>query len=143
MPGYQLVERALLAPEKPNGVYTHPEEIGVLDFLRELSADEFSILRAKELCVIGLEEVLYAAREESHLVAQEIRRILRESARDLERKAISVQVVFRGALMRGDRFWVVYRNHELPVGQIFGSPPPVTDENGNRFYRTNFNLSQL
>ena len=143
MPGYQLVERALLAPDKANGVYAHSEVLGFLDFLRELSADEFSIARGQELRVVGLEEILYAAHDEAQVIALEIRKILRESAHDLERRAISVQVVFRGTLMRGDRFWVIYRSQELPVGLIFGSPPPVSDEHGNRFHRTNFNLSQL
>jgi hypothetical protein len=66
---------------------------------------------------------------------------LRQVAPELERRLISVQVVFQGTLVRGDTLWVEYRGQRLPIANIFGSPPPQADTRGNRFYHSNFNLT--
>jgi hypothetical protein len=141
MPGYQLVERSSLAPEKTDGIQALPNELGLLDFLRELAADEFPFPRMYAIRVVGLDEVLYAAGPEAARLALEIRHRLTAAAQDLERRVVSVQVVIQGKLMRGDRLWVEYRGQELPAGHVFGSPPPQTDANGNHFFRANFNLT--
>lgn len=142
MPGYQLLENSSLATARRNGIPPHAQAIGLLDFLRDLEEDEFPFARFAELRVVGLEEVLYAARPEDEVLALEIHRRLRAAAQDLEARLLSVQVVFSGKLIRGDTLWSDYRSHRLPVGHVFGSPPPETDAHGNRFYRTNFNLTQ-
>src|SRR5205085_8936663 len=123
MPGYQLVERAALSLAKPNGIAALPNEIGILDLLRDLEDDTFPYSRLYELRVIGLEDVLYAARPDDALLALEIKRRLRMSAQDLQNRMISVQIVFNGRLIHGDDLWVEYRNQRLPIGHIFGSPP--------------------
>ena len=141
MPGYQLVERAILAPGKPDGIPALPNDIGLLDFLRELAADEFPFPQFHALRVVGLEEVLYAARPDDAILAFDIQRRLRDAASDLQRRLLSVQVVFHGTLMYGDTLWVEYRGQRLPIGHIFGSPPPETDMRGNRFFRAVFALT--
>lgn len=141
MPGYQLVQMSQLKPYKAKGVDPLPNEMGVLDFLRELAAEEFSVPRFFETRVLGLEEVLFAAGEDMHDLAGHIRGGLRAAAGDLERRLINVQVVFRGKLMRGDTLWCEYRQRRLPIDLIFGSPIPQDDARGNRFYLTNFNLT--
>lgn len=141
MIGYKLVECRMLAPDKSNGIPALPTEIGILDFLRELEADEFPFQRLAELRVVGLEEVLYAARPDDEAMALEIRRRLVATASDLQRRMIQVQIVFQEKLNRGDMLWVDYRGQRLPLGHIFDSPPPQTDANGNCFYIMNFALT--
>lgn len=141
MIGYQLIERATLAPGHPNGIAALETEIGMLDFLRDLAEDDFPFPRLSTLCIVGLEEVLYAAQPDEAALAFEIKRQLQAAASLLQGRMIAVQVVFQEKLMRGDSLWVVYRGQRLPVGHIFGSPMPQTDERGNRFFRADFNLN--
>jgi len=141
MTGYQLLEHAVLAPRNPTGVTPHPEQIGFLDFLRELAGEPFPLARYAEIRVVGLEEVLFAARPEETALALEIHRRLRQAAPELERRLLSVQVVFRGTLVRGDTLWSEFSGSRLPIDRIFGSPPPENDGRGNRFFRANFNLT--
>jgi len=141
MPGYILVEQSELAPPKANGIPEYPQVLGFLDFLREIAADECPFPKFAEIRLVGLEEVLHAARPEEQALALEIHRRLRGAASDLERRVMGVQVVFKGRLMRGDTLWVDYRGRRLPIAHIFGSLPRQTDARGNAFYRTNFNLT--
>jgi hypothetical protein len=141
MPGYFLVERAILVPAKPDGIVPFAEGLGFLDFLRELTAEPFPLPWYGEVRLVGLEEVLWAARPEEAALAAEIHRRLRQAAQDLERRLLSVQVVFRGRLIRGDTLWVEFGGQRLPIGHIFGSPTPQTDGRGNRFFAVNFNLT--
>lgn len=141
MPGYILVEQSELAPPKANGIPANPQILGFLDFLRELAADDCPFPKLAEIRVVGLEEVLYAARPGDAALALEIHRRLTSAAPDLERRVMSVQVVFKGKLMRGDTLWVDYRRNRFPIGHIFGSLPRQSDARGNIFYRTNFNLT--
>lgn len=141
MPGYQLVQMSQLKPYKAKGVDPLPNEMGVLDFLRELAADEFPLPRFFEAQVLGLEEVLFAAGENADEIAGHMRHRLRGAAGDLERRLISVQVIFKGKLVRGDTLWCEYRQRRLPINFIFGSPIAQEDARGNRLYLTNFNLT--
>ncbi len=141
MPGYQLVQMSQLKPYKTNGVEPLPNQMGVLDFLRELAADPFPLPRFYEVQLLGLEEVLFAAGGNLPEVAGYICSRLRAAAADLERRLINVQVVFKGKLMRGDTLWCEYRGRRLPINLIFGSPIAQENARGNRFYLTNFNLT--
>jgi hypothetical protein len=139
MPGYLLIERSTLY--HPKGIEALPHEIGILDLLRDLADEDFPYPQFHELRVVGLEEVLYAARPDEELLAIEIKRRLQAAASDFQRKMVSVQIIFNGTLMHGDTLWVDYRAQRLPVGHIFGSPVPESDAHGNRFYRANFALT--
>ena len=141
MTGYILLERATLSPLNPNGITPHPEQIGFLDFLRELAGEPFPLPRHAEIRVVGLEELLFAARPDEMTLALEIHRRLRQAAPELERRLLSLQVVFRGTLIRGDTLWSEFSGSRLPIDRIFGSPPPEKDARGNRFFRANFNLT--
>jgi len=141
MPGYLLIERQTLSLGRNGGIEPYSEELGFLDFLRELASEPFPFPRLSQLRVVGVEEILFAARPEHERLALEIHRRLRQAAPDLESRVISVQVVFHGQLIRGESLWSEYRGQRLPVGHIFGSPPAHEDERGNRFYTTNFNLT--
>lgn len=141
MPGYMLLESTTLRPVKGDGIEPHPEQLGVLDFLRELAADPFPFPRFAQVRLVGLEEVLDAARPEEVALASEVHRRLRQAASEMERRLLSVQVVFRGRLVRGDTLWSDFGNQRLPIGHVFGSPPPQTDPRGNRFFGVNFNLT--
>ncbi len=139
MPGYLLIQAAALGAD---GITPYTHEMGVLDFLREVAAEPFHLPRYAEIRIVGLEEVLFAARPAEAAVALDIHRRLRQAASGLERQLVSVQVVFRGQLVRGDSLRAEYRQQHLPVGHIFGAPPAQTDSHGNRSFRVNFNLTQ-
>jgi|CXWL01.1.fsa_nt_gi hypothetical protein len=141
MSGYTLVEQNQLASAKEDGLTLYSEMFGLLDFLRELAQDEFSLPRFAEIRLIGLEEVLFAAQPEDRALALEIHRHLQRAASHLERRQISIQVVFQGKLQRGDTLWVDYRGARLPISVIFDSPIATVDPRGNRFYRVHFNLT--
>ena len=131
----------MLRPVKGDGIEPHPEQLGFLDFLRELAADPFLFPRFAQVRLVGLEEVLDASRPDEVVLASEVHRRLRQAASEMDQKLLSVQVVFRGRLVRGDTLWSEFGNHRLPIGNIFGSPPPRTDPRGNRFFAVNFNLT--
>lgn len=142
MIGYQLVEERILNPPKADGIPAHAEEIGLLDFLRDLAEEHPELPKFYKVQVVGLEEVLFAARPDELAVALAIHQRLRAAAQFLENRLASVQIVFRrGTLRRGASLWVEYRGQTLPIDLIFGSPHQEHDPRGNPFYRTNFNLT--
>lgn len=141
MSGYNLIEGTQLAPVEPEGFGTRAEVYGILDFLRELSDETLPFAKYARLRVVGLEEVLFAARPHDREIAVYIHRRLQRIAPGLEKKLLSVQVVFQGELRRGDKLWSEYRGARLPIDAIFDSPLPETDSRGNRFYRVHFNLT--
>lgn len=141
MPGYQLVQTSFLKPYNPHGLEPHSEEVGVLDFLRDLADEEFALPRFYEVRVLGLEEVLFGAGEALPELAVCIRQRLQRAASDLDRRLVKVQVVFTGKLVRGDTLWCEYRQQRLPVNLIFGSPIVQEDSRGNRFYIASFGLT--
>jgi hypothetical protein len=139
--GYLLITQKDLAPFKEDGFEPHEETMGFLDFLRELEADEIPFKKFLELRLEGLDEVLFAAIPDEEELALDILGRLKRVAAELERKLISVQVIFKEKLIAGDRLWAEYRGRRLPIGTIFGSPHRQTDANGNSFFVANFNLS--
>src|SRR6266851_10371306 len=140
MSGYILVEQDYLNSSREKGIPAHADELGFLDFLRDLAGDELPFPKLAMLRLVGLEEVLFSGRPAEAELALDFHRRLRTAAPELERKLLSIQVVFKGKLVRGDTLWVEYRGSNLPVANIFGSPPPQTDARGNRFFHSNFNL---
>ena len=141
MPGYILLEQSQIQPHRERGVIPFTQDIGLLDFLRELAQEEFPFKRLDEIRLIGFEDVLYAAAPQDHELAVEIHRRLQRSASDLERRQITIQVVFQGKLVRGDTLWTEFRGKRLPIDVIFDSPVSSTDGNGNKTYRVHFNLT--
>jgi len=141
MPGYILVDHTQLAPMNQNGVQPYSEIIGLLDFLREISEEEFHLPRFAEIRLVGLDDVLFAAGSERRELARVIHRYLQKAASDLERRNISIQVVFKEAIRRGDILWADYRGERLPIDVIFDSPLPNRDSKGNTTYRVHFNLT--
>ena len=141
MPGYQIVEMGNLKPLKEDGIAAYENKIGFLDFLREISQEPLSLPKFHQIQVRGLEEVLFSSRPDDEEMAIRMHKLLRQGAQQLERKLIEVQIVFHGKIIRGDTFWVQYRNAKLPIGHIFGTPLKQTDSNVNPFYKTNFNLT--
>jgi len=141
MPGYLLIEENALTPSRPNGTTPFPNAIGILDFLRELAADEFPFPQFSELRILGLEQVLYASRPDDQARALEIRRRLDQSSSNLERRLVSIQIVFEGELHHGNTLWSVYRGQRIEIGDIFGMPRPHTDNHGNKMFLCSFHLS--
>lgn len=141
MPGYKLIEISNLQPHKATGIVPAENVIGILDFLRELKEEPFSLPRMSKWRVVGLEEVLFAARPREKEIAVEIHTRLNNAASDLERRLLDVQVVFSGQIIRGAHMTVQYRGASLPIYIIFNSPIRKQDGNGNIFYPMEFHLS--
>ena len=144
MPGYILVEESETVRYRERGIQPiAPEPTGFLDFLRELAQDAFPFSKYTQLVVVGLEELLFSAEpgHEERDVALDIRRRLKRVAGDLERQLVTLQVVLKGKLVRGDTLWLEYRGRRLPLDLIFGRPLLHTDENGNEFYPAKFGLT--
>lgn len=150
MPGYLLVQKSSLSPPLPerNGVKANSRRIGLLDFLRELAQEDFPFDENSSLLVEGMEDVLLAARTSKDTEEQELAEAARLIHSRLQKAANAffargcpdVQIVFRQPLQRGDHLIVNHVTAPLPVYLIFGSPP--SDEiNGQKVYRTSFNLS--
>lgn len=141
MPGYRLVEISNLQPHKPQGIVPAENLIGMLDFMRELEEEPFPLPRFSKWQLVGLEEVLFAARPQEDEIAREIHIRLNRAACDLERRLLEVQVVFRGVIVRGAHMTLQYRGAALPIHIIFNSPRRQEDANGNEFYPMEFHLS--
>ncbi len=141
MPGYVLVEQSQLMAVEADRPEPSSERLGLLDFLREISDSHIPFPRLASIRVAGLEEVLFAARPHDREIAVHIHQRLQRAASGLEKKLLTVQVVFQGELRRGDKLWSEYRGARLPIDAIFDSPLPETDSRGNRFYRVHFNLT--
>lgn len=141
MPGYQLIEEDHMQPRAPKGIVRSRECIGLIDFLRELNEDPFPFAKFSEVCITGVEEVLFAARPNDSELSTEIHRRLNAAAADLERRLLDIQVVFTGKIVRGADMFVEYRGAALPIGLIFNHPKKHEDSNGNVFYPMEFHLS--
>ena len=141
MPGYRLIGVSDLQPHKARGVVSAENVIGILDFLRELEEDPLQLPRLSRWQVVGLEEVLFAARPREDEIAAEIHARLNNAASDLERRLLEIQVALAGDLVRGAQLTVKYRGASLPIYMIFNGPHRQQDANGNTFYPMEFHLS--
>lgn len=141
MQGYILIEQSTTFSQKENGIVLFQKEMGILDFLREVSQEVFPFPKFYKLHITGLESVLFASGQEDRERALQIKKILRSAASDMEKKLINIQIVFQGKLIPGDSLWLEYRGRKLPINLIFGNLSRQTDVNGNRFYATSFNLT--
>lgn len=141
MPGYILLEQNTAKPHKEDGLDVFQNKIGILDFIRDISQETFPFPKFYEICVTGLEEVLFWSGEEERERALNIKKQLRNAAQELEKKLLKVQVLFQGKIMRGDTIWLEYRGRRIEINLIFGNPQKEADECGNIFYPTSFNLT--
>jgi hypothetical protein len=141
MLGYMLIEMRNMQPHKPKGIVPAGNVIGILDFLRELQEDPLSLPRLSKWQVVGVEEVLFAARPRDPELAAEIHSRLDRAASDLERRLLEVQVVFSGEIVRGADMVVRYRGAALPIHLIFNHPPRKEDSHGNPLFPMEFHLS--
>lgn len=143
MPQYVLIEQKSLSPPRPvgQGVKANTQEIGFGDFLRELNEDEFPFNENSSLRVVGLEEILLAARPNMDQLAMKIRNKLQRAGNDFFSKGCGdVQIVFKGELIRGAHLIVKHPTSDINIYKIFGSPPPE-EINGQKIYKNSFNLS--
>lgn len=141
MKGYEIIEYRHLSLYREDGIMPYEIKIGLLDFLRELNAGPEGIARHSAFMVVGIDDVLYLAKqEERRVIALDIYKVLQTSANNLEKKKIEVQIICRGKLVPGATLWLEYRGETLPIDFIFGTP--IKHEiRGFPVYTTNFNLS--
>jgi len=139
MAGYMLIERRMLKPHKADGVTPNAQELGFLDYLRELRQEVFPFARGTRLLVVGFEETLLAAEDRNELAA-EVHRLLAARANELERMGGFVQVVFEWSLYFGDELWFERGREKIGLRSVFGNVRPARD-GGNVYYLTGFNLT--
>jgi hypothetical protein len=140
MPGYILISQNEFSPPKQRGMAPFVEEIGLLDFLRELRHEDLPFSRNACIRVEGLEEVLFAARPDCRDLALRIRNRLNASANELHKQLLTVQIVFKGKLERGANLRDHYRGEDLPIHLIFGTPTS-SDADGSYLYKVPFSLT--
>ncbi len=143
MPGYLLLNQKSLTPplSAGRGVQANTRKIGFLDFIRELDDETFPYDENTSLMVMGLEDVLLAARPDMDTAAKDISRKLQHAAGKLiSRACADIQIVFRGNLKRGENLIVENVTANLPIYLIFGSPADM-EINGQKVFKRDFNLS--
>lgn len=140
MPGYILVAQRDLRPHRPRGMTPYPEMVGFLDFLRDLRQEDLPFPMGARLRVEGLEDVLWAARPNYTPVALHVRDIIKNAANEMNSRVVTVQIVVRDTLERGQNLWAVYRGERLPVHLIFNSPSSQ-ELQGSTVYCASLNLT--
>lgn len=140
MAGYMLIEKRMLKPNKVDGVVPHAQEMGFVDYLRELRQEVFPFARGTKLRVVGFEDTLLSAADRRELGA-EIHRLLSARANDLERMGGYVQLVFEWGLELADQLYLVRGGAErIPLRPILGNVEPHR-EGTVKYYTTGFNLT--
>ena len=139
MAGYLLIERKMLKPHKADGIQANPQELGFLDYLRELRQDVFPFERGAKLRVVGFEETLLAAQDREEIAA-EIHRLLAARANELERMGSFVHIVFEWPLHYGDDLWFERGREHVGLRSVFGNVRRE-QEGSNEYYLTGFNLT--
>jgi hypothetical protein len=139
MAGYMLIEKKMLKPHKVGGVAPNPQEVGFIDYLRELQQEVFPFKRGAKLRVVGFEETLLAAQDRNELSA-EIHKMLVARANELESMGGFVQVVFEWELRYGEELWFERGKERIGLRRVFGNVRRE-QEGGNVYYHTGFNLT--
>lgn len=139
MAGYMLIEKKMLKPHKVGGVTPNPQELGFLDYLRELRQEVFPFTRGTKLRVVGFEETLLAAQDRNELSA-EIHKMLVARANELESMGGFVQVVFEWELRYGEELWFERGKERVELRRVFGNVRRE-QEGSNIYYHTGFNLT--
>ncbi|MSR16139.1 MAG: hypothetical protein EXR86_16660 [Gammaproteobacteria bacterium] len=139
MAGYLLLEKRMLQPHKVDGIAPNMQEVGFIDYLRELRQDVFPFARGSKLRLIGLESVLLDAKDRGEIGA-EIHKLLAGRANELDRMGGFVQVVFEWKLFYGNELWFERGNERIPLRGVFGTAKRA-QEGSNIYYLTGFNLT--
>lgn len=140
MAGYMLIEKKMLRPHKADGIPPNDQEIGFLDYLRELRQEPFPLTRGNRLRIVGLEETLLAAQDRRAL-SEDMHKMLAARANELEQMGGFVQVIFEWQLSFGDELWFTRGATErVPLRPLFGNVRQH-HEGSNVYYLAGFNLT--
>ena len=139
MAGYMLIEKKMLHPHKADGIAPNVQELGFIDYLRELRQEIFPFARGSKLRLVGFENVLLDAQDRIQIGA-DIHRLLVSRANELDQMGGFVQVVFEWPLFYGDELWFERGREHIYLRSIFGLVK--RDQAGsNVYYLTGFNLT--
>lgn len=143
MTGYQIFEEAFLQSNCANGIELYSnEKIGFLDFLREIKNHADELPKFSKFSVVGISELLYSvAPDQRQQIALELRKQLSKAAQSLQKKLVSIQIICKGKLIKGDALYLEYRKERLPMDVIFGDILKQADTNGNEYYHASCNLT--
>ncbi len=140
MAGYMLIEKKMLKPHKVDGIPPNAQEVGFIDYLRELRQEVFPFPSGSKLRLTGFENVLLDAEDRVEIGA-EIHRLLVARANELHRMGGFVQVVFEWPLYFGDELWFERGPRErIPLRGVFGRAKRG-QEGSNIYFLTGFNLT--
>jgi hypothetical protein len=141
MAGFLLVHESQLAPRKQDGIPMNSHRLGFLDYLRELRQDVFPFAPNQKIRIVGVEDVLLAAGNNSQDVMSYLHHVMTSRASELERIGGWVQVAFRRKLVRADDFWLEHGQERISLRRLFDSPQRQIDPRGNEYYTVGFNLT--
>ena len=143
MPGYVLLEGKSLSPPKPvgQGIKANKTEIGFLDFIREITQDDFPFNENSSLRITGLEEYLLSMRPDMENEALRLRRIMQRVGNQFfNSNCGDIQIVFKGELKMGEHLIVDHVTAKIPIYHIFGFVEPNIIHT-QKIYKATFNLS--
>jgi hypothetical protein len=140
--GYLLIERRMLQPHKTDGIAPYPEQMGIIDYLRELKQDALPFAAGAHLLVRGVEDALLDAGSNRTRVTDDMHRIMADRANELEQRRCSVQVVFDWELRFGQELFFIRggTTERVSLRPLFGNVRRI-EEGGNVFYFAGFNLT--
>lgn len=139
MSGYMLIEKRVLQPHKVDGIPPNAQELGFIDYLRELRQEVFPFARGSKLRLIGFENVLLDAQDRQQIAA-DVHGLLAARANELDQMSGFVQVVFEWPLFFGDELWFERGRERVPLRGVFGRARRA-QEGSNIYYLTGFNLT--
>lgn len=139
MAGYMLIEQKMLKPYKADGIPPNAQEIGFLDYLRELRQEVFPFARGSRLRIVGFEDALLAA-DDREAIGAEFHRLLVARANELEQMGSLVQIVFAWPLHFGDELWFERGRERIALRRVFGHVRQE-QEGSVVYYLTGFNLT--
>ena len=140
MAGYMLIEKNMLRPYKADGIPPNAQEVGFIDYLRELRQEVFPYARGSKLRLIGFENVLLDAKDRQQIAA-DVHGLLAARANELDQMGGFVQVVFEWPLSFGAELWFERGPRErIPLRGVFGTARRG-QEGSSIYYLTGFNLT--
>lgn len=139
MAGYMLIEKRILQPHKVDGIAPNAQELGFIDYLRELRQEVFPFARGSKLRLIGFENVLLDAQDRQQIAA-DVHGLLAARANELDQMSGFVQVVFEWPLFFGDELWFERGRERISLRGVFGKAKRG-QESSNIYYLTGFNLT--
>jgi hypothetical protein len=139
---YLLVHDRFMQPNCVDGFKPNPIRLGFLDFMRELSQEDFPFKPSDKLMLVGLDDVLLLAGQNRAEVEAHIHNVLAGQANNLAtRMGTNIQIIFKSPLKQADDFWFeVGARNRVSLKGVFHAAQ-FQCESGLEWYSVGFNLT--